>query len=144
MISTKGRYALRMMVDLAQHQGEGYISLKDIAARQDISKKYLEQIIPILNRAGLLNASRGFAGGYQLIKPPKDYTVGEIIRATEGNLAPVTCLERNTNICPRCSECTTLFVWEGLQKLENEYLDNITLQDILDKHEKESGTYYII
>ena len=79
-----------------------------------------------------------------MIKPPKDYTVGEIIRATEGNLAPVTCLERNTNTCPRCSECTTLFVWEGLQKLENEYFDSITLQDILDKHEKESGTNYII
>lgn len=144
MISTKGRYALRMMVDLAQHQGEGNISLKDIAARQDISKKYLEQIIPILNRAGLLNTSRGFAGGYQLNKPPKDYTVGEIIRAAEGALAPVSCLVRNTNTCPRCSECATLFVWEGLQKLENEYLDNITLQDILDKHEKESGTNYII
>ena len=143
MISTKGRYALRMMVDLAQHQGEGYISLKEIAARQDISKKYLEQIIPILNRAGLLNTSRGFAGGYQLIKPPKDYTVGEIIRATEGSLAPVSCLERNTNTCPRCSECATLFVWEGLQKIENEYFDSITLQDILERQEQ-SGTNYNI
>ncbi len=144
MISTKGRYALRMMVDLAQHQGEGYISLKDIAARQDISKKYLEQIIPILNRAGLLNTSRGFAGGYQLIKPPKDYTVGEIVRATEGNLAPVSCLERSVNTCPRCSECVTLFIWEGLQKLENNYFDSITLQDILDRHADGSGTNYNI
>ncbi len=141
MISTKGRYALRMMVDLAQHQGEGNISLKDIAARQDISKKYLEQIIPILNRASLLNTSRGFAGGYQLAKLPKDYTVGEIIRAAEGNLAPVSCLERDINTCPRCSECATLFVWEGLQKTENEYLDSITLQDILDRQEQ-SGTNY--
>ncbi len=144
MISTKGRYALRMMVDLAQHQGEGYISLKDIAARQDISKKYLEQIIPILNRAGLLNTLRGFAGGYQLNKPPKDYTVGEIIRAAEGSLAPVSCLGRNANTCPRCSECATLFIWEGFLKLENEYFDSITLQDILDKQKDSSGTNYSI
>ncbi len=144
MISTRGRYALRMMVDLAEHQGEGYISLKDIAARQDISKKYLEQIIPILNRASLLDASRGFAGGYRLVKPPRDYTVGEIIRATEGNLAPVSCLEGSVNTCPRCSECATLFVWEGLQKMENEYLDSISLQDILDKHEEKIGANYSI
>ena len=144
MISTKGRYALRMMVDLAQHQGEGNISLKDIAQRQEISKKYLEQIIPILHRASLLNTSRGASGGYQLAKPPEDYTVGEIIRATEGSLAPVSCLEKNINTCPRCSECATLFVWEGLQKLENEYFDSITLQDILDKQVSGSGTNYNI
>ena len=144
MISTKGRYALRMMVDLAQHQGEGFISLKDIASRQDISKKYLEQIIPILNRTSLLQTSRGFAGGYKLVKAPKDYTVGEILRATEGSLAPVTCLEGETNNCPRCGECATLFVWEGLQKVETEYLDGITLQDILDRQEEKSGNNYSI
>lgn len=144
MISTRGRYALRMMVDLAQHQDEGFISLKDIANRQEISKKYLEQIIPILNRTSFLRTSRGFAGGYQLVKAPGDYTVGEILRAIEGSLAPVACLEGDTNTCPRCTECATLFVWEGLQKIQTEYLDGITLQDILDKQKGESGNDYII
>ncbi|HHV59597.1 MAG TPA: Rrf2 family transcriptional regulator [Clostridiaceae bacterium] len=144
MISTRVRYALRMMVDLAQHQNEGFISLKDIANRQGISKKYLEQIIPILNRASFLRASRGFAGGYQLLKSPKDYTVGDVMRAIEGSLAPVACLEGETNNCPRCAECPTLFVWEGLQKVQTEYLDGITIQDILDKQEAESGNNYSI
>jgi len=133
-----------MMVDLAQHQNEGFISLKDIANRQGISKKYLEQIIPILNRASFLRASRGFAGGYQLLKSPKDYTVGDVMRAIEGSLAPVACLEGETNNCPRCAECPTLFVWEGLQKVQTEYLDGITIQDILDKQEAESGNNYSI
>ena len=93
-ISTRGRYALRMMLDLAENQGSGVVALKDIAARQDISKKYLEQIIPVLNRAGLLQTSRGFQGGYRLAKVPKDYTVGEILRAAEGGLSPVACLEQ--------------------------------------------------
>ena len=144
MISTRGRYALRMMVDLAQHRGEGFISLKDIANRQDISKKYLEQIIPMLNRASLLHTSRGFAGGYQLTKAPKDYTVGEILRTMEGSLAPVACLEGTTNTCPRCAECATLFVWEGLYKVQTAYLDSITLQDILDRQEASSGQNYSI
>lgn len=135
MISTKGRYALRMMVDLARHQGEGFVSLKDIANRQEISKKYLEQIIPILNRASFLQTSRGFSGGYKLLRAPNDYTVGEILSATEGSLAPVACLETEVNTCPRSSECATLFVWEGLYKVQMEYLNGITLQDILDKQE---------
>lgn len=139
MISTKGRYALRMMVDLAQHQGDGFISLKGIAARQEISKKYLEQIIPVLNHASLLRTSRGFAGGYQLVKAPKDYTVGEILRVMEGSLAPVACLEGGNNTCPRRSRCATLFVWEGLQKVQTEYLDSITLQDILDRQTQDTG-----
>ena len=142
MISTRGRYALRMMVDLAEHADEGHVALKDIAQRQDISKKYLEQIVPILNRAALLQTTRGFGGGYRLAKPARDYTVGEILRATEGSMAPVACLEGGVNTCPRCSECATLFVWQGLQKVEEEYLDSITLQDILDK-QAETDNYSI-
>lgn len=139
MISSRGRYALRMMIDLAEHEGNGFVALKDIAERQGISKKYLEQIIPVLNRSGLLQTSRGFGGGYRLIKQPKDYTVGEIIRATEGSMAPVSCLEGEINPCPRCSECATLPVWEGLQKVVDNYLDGISLQDILDEQSRASG-----
>jgi Rrf2 family protein len=131
MISTRGRYALRMMLDLAQHQEDGFVPLKDIAEREDISKKYLEQIIPVLNRAGLLQTSRGSGGGYRLIKPPGDYTVGEIVRAAEGSMAPVACLEGQTNPCPKCSECVTLPIWQGLEKVIDEYLDGISLEDVL-------------
>ena len=142
MISTRGRYALRMMVDLAEHRDEGYIALKDIAQRQGISKKYLEQIIPVLNRSALLGTSRGFGGGYRLVREPGEYTVGEILRATEGTMAPVSCLEGETNSCPRSAECATLFVWEGLYRVVNDYLDNITLQDILD-HPSGGANYSI-
>ena len=131
-ISTRGRYALRMMLDLAENQGSCVVALKDIAARQDISKKYLEQIIPVLNRAGLLQTSRGFQGGYRLAKVPKDYTVGEILRAAEGGLSPVACLEQSPNACPRCHKCETLPIWAGLEQVVNEYLDGISLQDVLD------------
>ena len=131
-ISTRGRYALRMMLDLAENQGDGVVALKDIAARQDISKKYLEQIIPVLNRAGLLQTSRGFLGGYRLAKTPAEYTVGEILRAAEGGLSPVACLEQSPNACPRCHECDTLPIWAGLEQVVNQYLDGITLQSVLD------------
>ncbi len=134
MISTRGRYALRMMADLAAHENDGYVALKDIAARQQISKKYLEQIIPLLNRAGLLLTSRGFGGGYRLSRASKDYTVGEILRVTEGDLAPVACLEGQVNRCPRSTVCVTLPVWEGLQKVVNDYLDGITLRDLIKKN----------
>lgn len=143
-ISTKGRYALRMLVDLAEHRGEGFIALKDIAKRQDISKKYLEQIVSVLNKPDILRTNRGYQGGYQLAKPPEQYTVGDILRITEGGLAPVSCLEQEENLCERVNDCTTLFVWEGLYKAINTYLDSITLQDILD-HERDIGTFnYII
>ena len=142
MISTRGRYALRMMLDLAVHQSDGFVPLKDIAERQSISKKYLEQIIPILNRSGLLQTSRGFAGGYRLIKQPKDYTVGEILRATEGTMAPVSCLEGQENPCPRCFECATLPVWQGLQAVVEQYLDGISLEDILTRA-SDSNNYSI-
>lgn len=133
-ISTKGRYALRMLYDLALNGNENYVSLKDIAERQNISKKYLEQIIPLIGKGGILKANRGNKGGYMLAKSPSEYTVGVILRMTEGNLAPVACLESDHNDCPRAAECSTLFVWEGLNKVITDYLDNITLQDIIDRN----------
>ena len=141
-ISTKGRYALRMLYDLATHIDEDYISLKDIAERQNISKKYLEQIVPLLSKSGLLKTNRGYKGGYTLSKSPEAYSVGEILRITEGSLAPVTCLTYEQNDCPRCNECVTLFVWEGLYKTVTDYLDNISLQDIID-NAKNHSEYFI-
>ena len=132
-ISTKGRYALRLMVDLAEHKDSGFIALKDVAKRQNISKKYLEQIVPVLNGAGLLATNRGNRGGYRLAKEPKEYTVGDILRITEGSIAPVSCLDSEINLCERKNFCQTLYVWEGLYKVVNEYLDGITVQDIVDK-----------
>lgn len=143
-ISTKGRYAIRMLLDLAKQKDGGYTALKDIAERQGISKKYLEQIVPVLNRSSVLQTNRGFQGGYRLAKSPDKYTVGMILRLTEGSLAPVSCLENSPNECERSSECPTLYVWQGLYDCITDYLDNITLQDILD-HEKESySNDYII
>ena len=133
-ISTKGRYALRMLLDLAMHESEGFVALKDIAERQNISKKYLEQIVPLLNKSNLLKTNRGYQGGYMLSKAPDQYTVGEILRISEGNLCPVACLQYEPNDCPRVNECMTLDVWKGLYKVITEYLDGITLQDIIDKY----------
>ena len=116
-ISTKGRYALRMMLDLAEHQQDGFVALKDIAARQNISKKYLEQIVPILNKSNFLQANRGFQGGYRLVNAPREYTVGSILRLTEGNLTPVACLDFNPVGCERRNECITLPLWQGLNRL---------------------------
>lgn len=143
-ISTKGRYALRMLIDLAEHRSDGYIALKDIAEHQGISKKYLEQIVPILNNSGVLQTNRGFQGGYKLAKAPDKYTVGQILRLTEGSLAPVACLDTEVNECERCNECATLPVWQGLNKVITEYLDSITLQDILDKQIALYSNDYII
>lgn len=143
-ISTKGRYALRMMLDLAEHQNDSFIALKDIAQRQNISKKYLEQIVTILNRSDILNTTRGFQGGYKLSKAPDKYTVGEILRYTEGSLAPVACLENEPVQCDRRGECAMLPVWKGLNKVICDYLDNITLQDILDTQKERYSNNYII
>lgn len=132
MISTRGRYALRMMLDLAERQGDGCVALRDVAQRQEISKKYLEQIIPVLNHAGLLQTTRGFQGGYRLARKPEEYTLGDILRTTEGTLAPVACLGGEENRCERKADCATLPVWEGLDRVVNEYLDGVTLQDLLD------------
>lgn len=143
-ISTKGRYALRMLLDLAEHKNDGYIALKDIASRQGISKKYLEQIIPVINKADILRTNRGFQGGYMLANSPENYTVGQILRLTEGSLSPVACLDQEPNRCPRCEDCMTLPVWQGLNRVIAEYLDGITLQDILDGKEKDFVNNYVI
>lgn len=143
-ISTKGRYALRMMLDLAMNQGDGFASLKDIADRQNISKKYLEQIVSLMNKSGMLKTNRGNHGGYRLLKSPDKYTVGEILRVTEGSLAPVSCLEYEPIDCERAAECLTLPVWRGLYQKVTEYLDNITLQDIIDKEAQNYGNDYCI
>ncbi len=143
MISTRGRYALRLMLDLAQHSSDDFVPLKDIAERQGISKKYLEQIIPTLSRAGFLQTNRGFQGGYKLAKNPDKYTVGDILRETEGGLAPVACLNNETIQCPRAAECLTLPLWKGLQDTINNYLDSVTLQDLIDKGKTSNGDYYI-
>jgi len=132
-ISTKGRYALRMMLDIAENGKEGNVTIKDIAARQNISFKYLEQIVTALNKRGYLRSTRGAQGGYRLVKPAKEYTVGDILRVTEGNMAPVACLEDEINQCERKDICNTLWIWEGLYKSVNEYLDSITIADILEK-----------
>jgi len=138
-ISAKGRYALRMMVDLATNNTGEWISLKDISGRQGISVKYLEQIVTSLTRAGLLRSSRGPMGGYMLAKPAAQYTVGSILRVVEGDLAPVACLEDEVNQCPEKATCPTLPFWEGLNKVINDYLDSKTLQDLADEQNKNTG-----
>ena len=143
-VSTKGRYALRVMVDLALHDAGAFIPLRDISERQDITVKYLEQIIPALNKAGYLRSARGNAGGYQLARHPREYTVGEILRATEGTLAPVACLDDTPNCCPRQTSCPTLGFWEGLNRVINDYVDSVTLQDLIDRFATESGDNYCI
>ena len=143
-ISTKGRYALRMLIDLAGHNNDGFIALKDIAERQGISKKYLEQIVPILNRSDILQTNRGFQGGYKLAQAPNKYTIGTILRLTEGSLAPVACLDQDPVQCERSNDCVTLPIWQGLNKIINEYLDSITLQDVLDQQRELYSNDYII
>ncbi len=133
-----------MLLDLAEHQNDGYVALKDIAGRQGISKKYLEQIVPVLSKGNVLRTSRGFQGGYMLAASPDKFTVGEILRLTEGSLAPVACLEHLPVECDRRGECATLPIWQGLYKVINEYLDSITLQDILDKQRESYGSDYMI
>ena len=142
LISTKGRYALRVMIDLAEHQAEGFIPLKVIAERQEISEKYLESIIKLLVKARLLNGVRGKGGGYQLTKAPEQYTVGSILRLTEDSLAPVSCLESGANACPRAAECRTLPLWQGLNKVISDYLDNITVADLMQRDGQ--GNDYVI
>ncbi len=129
-ISTRGRYALRFMIDLAQNGTENFVPLKDISERQEISIKYLEQITALLSKYGLLQSVRGPQGGYRLARPASSYTVGEILRTTEGNLAPVACLETPVNTCERQNMCATLKVWRGLEKVVNDYLDSISLEQL--------------
>lgn len=131
-ISTRGRYAIRVMLDLAERDTGEYIPLVDVAKRQEISEKYLEAIVSMLVKNGLLTALRGKGGGYKLTKKPADYNVASILRVTEGSFAPVACLEQQPNQCARMTHCKTLKMWEGLQKLLNDYFENITIQDLLD------------
>ncbi len=135
-ISTKGRYAVRMLLDLAAHQGGGCVSLGEIAERQNVSRKYLEQIVPLLSASGMLRTVRGPQGGYRLARAPEACTVGEILRLTEGTLSPVACLDTEVNACARAADCPTLPVWEGLYRVVREYLDGITLADLLRDEEK--------
>ena len=140
-ISTKGRYALRMMIDLAQQNSDEYIALKDISGRQNLSVKYLEQITSTLAQAGLVLSIRGPQGGYKMARRPSEYTIGDILRATEGSLAPVQCLEGEINECPRAGECTTLTFWTGFKKAIDDYVDSITLEDIITQG---NGNNYMI
>ena len=142
LISTKGRYALRVMIDLVEHQSEGYVPLKEIAERQEISEKYLESIIKILVKAKLLDGLRGKGGGYKLTKAPEQYTVGSILRLAEESLAPVSCLEDGAIPCTRAAECRTLPLWQGLDKVINEYLDSILLSDLV--LPESAGDNYVI
>ena len=143
-ISTKGRYALRTMIDLAQHGGEGLVTLKDVAVRQDLSQKYLEQIVTQLSKAGLVKGVRGPQGGYRLAREPKDYNVAEILRLVEGSLAPVECLETDVNTCEHCASCATVDMWTGLYKVVNDYLEGVSLQDLVDQANASAGNDYII
>ncbi len=131
LVSTKGRYALRVMLELAQSEPCVYMPLPVIAEKQGISEKYSESIIAVLSRAGLVDGLRGKGGGYRLNRPTADYSVGQILRLTEGSLAPVTCLEGDENTCPRAGHCTTLPMWEKLDSLINDYLDSVSLADLL-------------
>lgn len=131
MISTRGRYALRVMIDLAEHQGEGYIRMKDVAQRQGVSLGYLEKILPVLVKNEIVEGIQGKGGGYRLIRLPEQYTLGEILRLTEGTLAPVSCLECGAAPCDRAAECRTLPVWTELDRIVNTYLDSVTLGDLL-------------
>ena len=133
--STKDRYALLLMVELASATPGEYLPLKAVSDNQGISVKYLEQIVPMLNKSDILLASRGFQGGYRLAQSPDKYTVGMILRITEGSLAPVACLDHDPVLCDRSADCITLPVWQGLSRAINEYLDSITLQDILDQQQ---------
>lgn len=131
MISTRGRYCLRVMIDLAEHQGEGYIRMRDVAERQGVSLKYLEKILPVLAKNNIVDGIVGKGGGYRLSRKPETYTLGEILRLTEGTLAPVACLECGAAPCDRAAECRTLPVWTELDRRINEYLDSVTLADLL-------------
>ncbi len=143
-ISTKGRYALRMLIDLAEHQNCGYIPLGDIAKRQNISKKYLEQIIPILGGANILRTTRGAQGGYMLSRTPESYTVGEILRLTEGSLSPLDDIRLTQGEYEETAEVVLLTVWQGLSRVVSQYLDSISLQDMVEMRQEQYMNNYMI
>ena len=141
MISTRGRYALRVMIDLAEHRNGRYIPMKEVAERQEISLKYIERIMPALTKAKLVEGQHGKGGGYKLCREPEDYTVGEILRAAEGDLAPVACLNSDAEPCPRAAECRTLPMWKEFYAITNAYFDGISLVDLA---YSDSGGNYVI
>ena len=142
MISTRGRYALRVMVDLAEHQGDGYLPLKEIAARQEISEKYLESILKVLVQHKLLTGQRGKYGGYRLTRPPEEYTVYRVLTLTEGSLAPVACLVPGAEECGRMASCRTLPMWQKLEGLIREFFEGVTIADLMNS--VEPGNDYVI
>jgi Rrf2 family protein len=139
-ISTRGRYAVRLMLDLAQNDSDHYVTIKSISERQEISSKYLEQIISILSRAGFVKSVRGSQGGYKLAKPAEDYTIGMILRLIEGSLVPVACMDDDPNQCPRCETCVTLDVWKRIDEAVSGVVDNITLADLVNKECRQAGS----
>ena len=144
MISTKGRYALRLMINLAVYSNGDYIRLKDISEKEDISIKYLEQVVSLLYKSNLVLSLRGNNGGYKLARDPKDYTAGEILRAAEGTLSPVQCLSCPVNNCERQSVCSTLDFWKGFNDVVNNYIDSITLADLADNYRAKFESDYSI
>ena len=132
MISTRGRYALRVMIDLAEHASQGYIPMKEVAGRQGISLKYLERIMPSLSKSGLVTGIQGKGGGYRLSRPPEEYTVGEILRLSEGELAPVACLAQGSSPCPRRGQCKTLTMWNQFYQMTNQFFDGITIAQLME------------
>lgn len=143
-ISTKGRYALRIMLDLAINNNGKYIPIKEISERQNISVKYIEQIIALLNRAGFVKSVRGNRGGYMIANQPKNYTIGMILRCAEGSIAPVSCLDDEVNQCPRSQNCITLPLWIRLNNAITEVVDNTTLQDLIDDSTNKEDINYMI
>lgn len=140
-VSTRGRYALRVLIDLAEHNNGSYIPMKDVAARQELSLKYLERIVPTLTKAKLIAGVHGKGGGYKLTRSPEEYSVGEVLRLTEGDLAPVACLAPDAEPCPRAVECRTLKMWQGFYDMTNKYFDGISIADLA---QTETADNYVI
>ena len=141
MISTRGRYALRVIIDLAEHDNGVYIPMKEIAERQEISLKYIERILPDITKGDIIEGIHGKGGGYRLKRPPEDITVGEILRLTEGDLAPVACLAEDAPPCEKKADCRTIAMWSGYAKLTNEYFDSITVAQLV---KRDSADFYVI
>ena len=141
MISTKGRYSIRILLDLAEHRNGEFIPMKEVAGRQGISLKYIERLMPALKAAGLVDSVHGIGGGYRLTREPEDYTLWEILELAEGDLAPVACLQPEAPVCQRADECRTLGVWQGFYDLTRDYFSRITLADLLDMP---AGDNYVI
>ena len=141
MISTRGRYAIRVLIDLAEHRGEAFTAMKEVARRQEISLKYLEKIMPLLSKANMVEGQHGKGGGYRLTMEPESYRIGDILRLTEVDLAPVACLSTPTNTCPRAPYCRTLPMWQKYYEMTLSYFDGITIRDLM---QVESGGDYVI